>query len=246
MKTIAIIQARMTSTRLPGKIIKTLGGKPSLINIIERISRAENLNKIIVATSDNTSDNIVEELCVQNNINCFRGSLENVLERFYMCAKFYNADVIIRFTGDNPLIDPQIINDALSYFNASDLDYLSYKKRLPLGMSVEIFSFKALEKSYLEAKDSECLEHVTPYMIKNTSIFKTFKFEDEHNEDNSDLRFTMDTIEDYEFIKKIYDFFASNNFSYEDVINLLKIHPEWTAINRNVKQTEISYKGEKN
>ena len=245
MKTAAIIQARMSSTRLPGKIMLDLKGKPVLQNIAERVRTAKNIDDIIIATSAEASDDIVENFCVKAGIKVFRGSLNNVLERYYKCALRESADVIVRLTADNALIDGNIINEAVNVFSRGGIDYLSYKKGLPLGMHVEVFSFDALERSYREAKDPECLEHVTPYMIKNPEKFRVLFFRDEKDPDNSSMRFTMDTPEDYEFVKRVYDSFGSNIFSYGEILRVLSSHKELLKINQNIQQKALSYSGEK-
>lgn len=238
MEIVAIIQARMSSTRLPGKVLMDLGGKPVLENIIERISRAKRVTSVVVATSTEKADDQIAK-----RFNCFRGSLENVLERFYLCAKKYRADIILRFTADNALIDPELIDNAIDAFtHTSVLDYLHYKASLPLGMGIEIFTFNALERAYNEANDAECLEHVTPYIVKNPTLFKVINYKD-NDEDHSSLRFTMDTAQDYEFVRCIYDYFGNNLFSYSDIIEVLKIHPEWLLINKDIIQNKVKYKG---
>lgn len=246
MKTIAIIQARMSSTRLPGKILLDLNGKPVLQNIVERIERAKNVDEVIVATSNNKDDDVVELFLQEHNINVFRGSLTNVLERFYYCAKQHNADIVVRFTADNALIDPGLIDEAVSLYKRKTVDYFYYKPTLPLGMGIEIFSFSALEKAYFEANNEECLEHVTPYIKNNPGKFQIFHYEGCENENNnSALRFTMDTEEDYRFVKTIYNYFGTNEFSYNDVLNALRENPLWKNINHNIIQKTITYQGEK-
>lgn len=244
MKTVAIIQARASSTRLPGKVMMALGGKPMLQNIVERIGRAETIDEVVVATSVMKSDDVVAELLKKEGIPCFRGSLDNVLERFFLCAKQHEADIVIRFTGDNALVSPELIDEAVKVFQDSDIDYLYYKKSLPLGMCIEVFSFSALRKAYEEAKDSECLEHVTPYIRKNPEMFRVVNYENKSDEDHSGLRFTLDTPQDYEFVSRIYDFFGSNTFSFADVLKALEIHPDWIAINSSIVQKTTKYKGE--
>ena len=246
MKIIAIIQARMSSTRLPGKILLDLNGKPVLQNIVERIKRAKDIDEVIVATSTNKDDDIVESFLQEHNMNVFRGSLTNVLERFYHCAKQYNADIVIRFTADNALIDPDLIHEAVTLYKNKSVDYLYYKPSLPLGMGIEIFSFSALNKAYHEASNEECLEHVTPYIKNNPDKFRILRYEGCENENNySALRFTMDTEEDYQFVKTIYNYFGTNDFSYKDVLAALEEHPLWQSINQNITQKTITYQGEK-
>ena len=242
-KIIAIIQARTSSTRLPRKILMKLGDKSILENIVDRVSRAKLVHDLVVATSTEKSDDRVEKLLEAQHINCFRGSLDNVLERFYHCAKEYKANTVIRLTADNALIAPEIIDEAIHVFMEQSVDYLYYKASLPLGMCVEIFTFKALERAFYEADDSECLEHVTPYIRKNPNIFSVLNYSDENDKNNSALRFTIDTPQDYEFVSRIYNYFTRNDFMYTDILELLARHPEWLRINHAVKQISIKYKG---
>lgn len=244
VKTVVIIQARMTSTRLPGKVMKLLGGKSLLENIYERIARAKNIDAVVIATSYELSDNPIVDMCKTNHMKYYRGSLDNVLERYYKCAKHYGADVIVRCTGDNPLIDPQIIDEAIFHYKDLDTDYLYYKRRLPLGMGVEVFNFKSLSKAYNEAENEECLEHVTPYIINNPKMFEVIEYEDNKDEDLSYLRFTVDTDKDFGFVSKIYDSFPNSDFSYIEILKLLKQHPEWIKINSMVRQKKVTYSGE--
>ncbi len=243
MKTVAIIQARTTSTRLPGKVLMSLGGKPLIVNIVERANRAGMVDEVVVATSDERADDIIESLLAEIGVPCFRGNLNNVLERFFLCAKEHGADIIIRLTGDNALIDSRIIDEAVRFFVNQKVDYIHYKKSLPLGMCIEIFTFNALERAYYEAENEECLEHVTPYIYCNQDKFSVIDYMDD-DKDYSDLRFTIDTINDYNFVKKIYDNFSGNSFTYEDVLNLLEKHKEWTLINQKEVQNILIYDGE--
>lgn len=244
MNTVAIIQARMSSSRLPGKILMELAGKPMLLNILERVSRAKKIDKIVVATSNEQTDDEVESFLKKHDYNCFRGNLNNVLDRFYHCAKKYDSNIVVRLTADNALVDPGIIDEAIDVFRKENVDYLYYKASLPLGMCIEVFSFDALEKAYSEATNLECLEHVTPYIRNNTHLFKVLNYKNAAEENHSGLRFTMDTKEDFEFVSNIYNQFSSNDFSYKDVMGVLSSHPDWVMINANVKQNTLFYNGE--
>lgn len=243
MKSIVIVQARMTSTRLPGKVLKILGGKPLLQNIYERLSRAKKVDQVVIATSQDSSDNAIAKMCYEHGFVCYRGSLENVLSRYYYCAQEQQADTIVRCTGDNPLVDAAIIDAAIEKFYDMAVDYLTYKARLPLGMAVEVFSFAALSKAFYEAKNPECLEHVTPYIRENPQLFHTLLYEDKMDKDRSGWRFTVDTEEDFAFVTKVYDAFSSNDFSYDDVIALMAKHPLWHNINAAVEQKHLTYRG---
>ncbi len=244
MKTVVITQARMTSTRLPGKVLLPLCGKPALYQIYSRITRAKSVDEFYLATSVAESDDVIEAFANQYGIKCFRGSLDNVLSRYYHCAKEANADIVVRCTADNSLIDSNIIDEAIQTFISLGVDYIHYKNGLPLGMRIEVFSFPALERAYREATNSECLEHVTPYIINNTDIFKVVKYQDEITEDHSDMRFTTDTPEDYRFVTSIYEHFGNNTFTYEDILDFLKERPELLLINKDIPQVQVQYKGE--
>ena len=244
MRIIAIVQARMSSSRLPGKVLLKLCDKTTISNIFDRLSRSKRIDSIVIATSSNEDDDLIEKECLNNNINVFRGSLNNVLERFFCCASFYKADIIVRCTADNPFVDPALVDEAIAMFEKKHLDYLSYKKRLPLGMAVEVFSFNALSKAFNEATNNECLEHVTPYIAKNPQLFHSLRFDSAEDIDYSDIRLTMDTPEDYAFASTIYNFFGSNIFSYKDLICAITSHPEWRIMNKTIKQKVVEYQGE--
>ena len=207
MKTLAIIQARMSSERLPEKVVRPLNGIPMIVQIYYRVSKANHIDDIIVATSTEHSDDKLIEICQKYGIKTFRGSLNNVLERFFLCATQEKADIIIRLTGDNALIDPCLIDKAIEIFNSNSLDYLSYCKELPLGLSTEVFSYSALKKTYKEASNPECKEHVTPFMYRNKEMFKWVKYSDAMLHDNSSLRLTVDTLQDWEVVNNIYSHF---------------------------------------
>lgn len=238
MKTGAIIQARMGSGRLPGKIMKNLIKQPVLWHVYNRIN-ASNVDICIVATTDNEKDDIVQGYCDNNNILCFRGSEEDVLGRYYMAAKKYNLDVIVRGTADDPLKDTVVINRAISILKETGSDYVSntIKPTYPEGVDIEVFTFKALEKAYNEATLPSEREHVTPYIWKNTEIFNCYNFC--NDEDLSYMRWTMDTEEDYEFILKVYSFFTNKeNFYMDDVLKILKEYPALQEINKNHTRNE--------
>lgn len=233
MNKVAIIQARMGSIRLQGKILKKLCGKEVLLHIVERVKESRYIDKIIVATTESLNDDEVYKFCLKNNIDCFRGSESNVLERFYKCAEKYSADVIVRITADDPLKDSHIIDKGLNIFLENRYDYVSntIKPTYPEGIDIEIFSFEALKKAYYEATLMSEKEHVTPYIWKNKEKFKVYNFE--NNIDLSYMRWTLDTEDDFNFINKIYQelYRSYEIFHMEDVIHLLDIKPELMSIN---------------
>ncbi len=233
MNKVAIIQARMGSTRLRGKVLKELCGKKVLEHIVLRVKKSKFIDKVVVATTINKEDDDIYKFCQEKNVDCFRGSENNVLERYYKCAKNYNADVIIRITADDPLKDPEVIDRGIQILVENDYDYVSntIKPTYPEGIDTEIFTFLALEKSYMEASLMSEKEHVTPYIWKNSSKFKLYNFEFER--DLSHLRWTMDTYDDFEFIKEVYEelYYKNNMFLMKDVLNLIAKNPEIMQIN---------------
>lgn len=245
MKTAAIIQARFGSTRLPGKIFKDLCGKPVLRHVVNRLSHSELLDKIIVATTTLPEDDIVEKFCVENNILFSRGSSEDVLSRYYEAAKKFEADIIIRITSDCPVIDPQILDNMIEEFitinKTEQLDYMSnsIRRTFPRGLDVEIFTFDVLEKIFNEANQTYEREHVTPYIYQHPGIFRIKNFAGE--KDYSFHRWTVDTPEDYELIKKIYEalYDPKKIFLFEDILKLFDREPGLIGINQNIKQKKL-------
>ncbi len=249
MKTGAIIQARINSKRLPGKIFLKLPYKSNytvLEQIITRIRKVEKIDYIIIATTDNILDNKVEEFCKEKNIDCFRGNEEDVLSRFYLAAKKYNLDIIIRLTGDSPCIDYQILNTTIETHLQNENDFTK-TKNYPLGTILEIISFPTLEKTYQQAKQSFEKEHVTPYIYQtNPDIFKIEYIKAKDKLHAPDLRLTLDTIEDYDFLCMIFDelFLKNNYFGIKDVLSLLNHKPWLKRVNNKIIQKK-TYLGEK-
>ena len=175
MKIVCIIQARISSTRLPAKILLPGYNKPLLFHLIDRINKCKQINKVVVATSKNSLDDLLYDLCLSKKINVFRGSLDDLLDRYFKCAKKFKADHIVRITSDCPLIDPKIIDSVIKkYLSVKNLDYMSniHPPSYPDGFDVEIFSFKALRKAHVTAKNNFEREHVTPYIWDNLDKFK--------------------------------------------------------------------------
>jgi len=233
----AIIQARSNSARLKNKVLLPLpfnGAKTILNHIIDRISLCNEIKKIIIATTSNIEDDIIEKKSIADNVDFFRGSENNVLERFYFAAKKFNLDIIIRLTADNPCIDPLIITQVLSQHINKKADYTD-SNGLPLGMNVEVISFEALEKSFLNAKELYELEHVTPYIYKRTDVFKIQTINFNINPKLSDLRFTIDYPSDYAFSSLIFDkLYEKNNcFGLSEIEVLLREFPWLKYINTN-------------
>lgn len=246
MKTVAIIQARMGSTRLPGKIMRRVCGKSILAHVIERVKDSESLDDIIVATTTNVSDDEIVAECEKNDWHFFRGSESHVLERYYKAASSYHADVIVRITSDCPLFDPQILSEMLHFFRnqidtGKNLDYLSnvIVRTFPRGLDAEIFTFAALEKAYQNASTDQDREHVTSYIYKNPELFVMDNFKSERN--LSEYRWTLDVEEDFRLIEAIYsDLYKKNKlFTTQEVLDLLKEKPELMKLNQHVLQKHI-------
>lgn len=240
MKVAAIIQARMGSSRLPGKILKQVLGKPLLTYQLERVGRSACIDEILVATTDKRLDDEVALLCQSLGIPYFRGSEEDVLERYYRAALQVKADVVVRLTGDCPLIDSEIIDKVINNYllYVHEFQYVSntLKRTFPRGLDAEVFSFRALEKVHKQAKSSEDREHVTRYIVNNPGAFKLFNVS--HDENYSRHRLTLDTPEDFILIKKIIEAIYPYNphFTMEDIIHLLEKNPKWQLINKHVQQ----------
>jgi len=238
---ITIIQARFSSNRLPGKVLMKINNKTVLERVYERVSLATNCNKVIVATSNHQTDDAIYELCNQKNMNVFRGSLENVLERFYLCSKYYSASTIVRVTADCPLICPRTIDSALEKFNSNNFDYLSNtcppeKSSFPDGSDVEIFTFDALEKSYFNESKYKDNEHVTFQFWKEQSTYFSYLMEIE--EDYSSLRYTLDYPEDLEVIKFIISELekSGKDGSVKEIVEILMNNPEISKLNSKYHQ----------
>lgn len=236
-----VIQARMSSTRLPRKVLKPVMGKPLLSLLLERVRRVHAAHSIIIATSTNPADIAIEKFCHEEKIPVFKGSEDNVLDRYYQTALQFPCEAIVRITSDCPLIDPSIIDEAIHLFIQQQVDYVSntLKRTFPRGMDVEVFSFKSLEESVKMATKSAEKEHVTPYIYQHPEKFKLHNFT--YPTDISSYRLTVDTPEDFLLITKIYETLYPNNknFTLQDILKVLKKNPEWKNINADIKQKEI-------
>ena len=233
MKVVAIIQARMASTRRPKKVLVEILGKPLIEHLIIRLKAVEKLDEVVLATTEQSEDDILAEWARSNNVTCFRGSQDNVLSRFYHCAVKCKAEVIVRVTADDPLKDPAVIGHAIELFlREPKLDYVSNTIRptYPEGIDIEVFSFWALEKAYELAIKSSDLEHVTPYIWRHPKDFQLLNFEAE--KDLSDIRLTVDYQEDLDLVSEIMVYFKDQPLiGYQEIVNYLKYSPEIAAVN---------------
>lgn len=240
MKVAAIIQARMGSTRLPGKVLKKVLGKPLLKYQLDRVSRSNYIDEILVATTEQHQDSKIVSLCQMMQIPYYRGSETDVLERYYEAACHMKADVVVRLTSDCPIIDPIQIDKVIkSYFlHQHPLQFSSnvLRRTLPRGMDTEVFSFQALEKAQEKVTSKTDREHVTRYMIQNPQEFNLTNVSNSKN--YSHHRWTVDTIEDFTLIKQIIETLYPHNpeFTLEDTLQLLDKFPEWQLINTHIQQ----------
>jgi spore coat polysaccharide biosynthesis protein SpsF len=236
MKTVAIIQARTGSTRLPGKVLKPLAGAPMLNRVVARVKRARGIDEVLIATTNEKQDDALAELCTNNGWPCFRGSENDVLDRYYQAARQCGADVIVRITSDCPLIDPQIISSVLEGLDLQGADYSSnvYPRTYPRGLDVEVFTFAALETAWREDRNPAWREHVTQFIARHPERFARTNLTSD--DDESAHRWTVDTAEDFALADKICAHFPNDEFSWRDVLALVAQHPEWTAINRHIDQ----------
>lgn len=241
---LAILQARVSSTRLPGKVLLPILGAPMLLRQIERINRSTLINQLLVATSVDESDDAIFELCQKHNINCFRGSLENVLDRFYQAAKPYSPKHVVRLTGDCPLADPALIDYVITLHVENDYDYTSntIEPTYPDGLDVEIMRFSALKRAWEEARLHSEKEHVTLYINRRMSDFRIGMLK--NNVNLSMLRWTVDEQEDFELVKDIYEHLYPQNqaFSTEDILAYLDKFPQFKTVNVRFKRNEGLHK----
>lgn len=243
MNVVMIIQARMSSTRLPGKILKKVLDKTLLEYQIERVSRCQLVDRIVIATTVNPRDQSIIDLCEKLNISYFQGSELDVLDRYYHTAKLYSAEVIVRITSDCPLIDPEIIDQIIQFYLTfyPQYDYVSncLQRTYPRGMDTEVFSFSALEKAFLKGQQLHEREHVTPFIYNPQNNYKIQNIA--YTENQSHYRWTVDTIEDFTLIEKmIISFYPSYpNFTLKDCLNLLQKYPEWSKINSHIAQKSL-------
>lgn len=238
MKTLIIVQARMTSTRLPGKVLLPLAGEPMLTRLIERLRRVRRADGIVVATTTNTSDDPIAALCALLGVPCHRGSEHDVLSRYADAARLYGADVVVRITSDCPLIDPALIDQTIAAYDEGGSDYVSnmLPPTWPYGMAVEVFSAAALAQAHAEATQAAEREHVTPFLYWHPERYRLRNVASPV--DLSQHRWTVDTPEDYALVGRLFDHLMPTHphFTQADVLALLDQHPDWIAINQHIQQ----------
>lgn len=266
LRPIAIIQARMGSSRLPGKVLLDIGGEPMLVRVVERARRAATLSGVMVATTDDPSDDPVVKLCQERGYAFYRGSVQDVLDRYYQGSHSQNADIIVRITADCPVIDPAVIDrTVLAYFGETQpqdeilsrrsaslelpstpflFDFTAnrlpppFHRTYPIGLDVEVCSASALEYAWEHAQEKHQREHVMPYLYETGERFNVLLVNHETN--LGSLRWTVDTPEDLELLRRIYAHFDNrDDFSWLDVLDLWRKNPELAEINENIKHKSV-------
>lgn len=241
-RVVAIVQARMGSTRLPGKVLMDIAGMSMLARCIGRLSRARQLSEVIVATTVERSDDPIVEQCTANRWRFFRGSQYDVLDRYYQAAHSFGADIVVRVTSDCPLIDPAIVDEVIrEYYRwEGEVDYLSNtvpRRTYPRGMDTEVFNFDALKLAWREDTNPALREHVTQYILRHPEVFRIKGIMS--SVDYSSMRWTVDTQEDLNFVRKVFLNFKDSDFGWMEIVELLHAHPELQEINRDSRQKTL-------
>ena len=258
-KVVAIIQGRMSSSRLPGKILADIAGQPMLTRVYTRTSRAKSLDEVIFATTTDASDDPVAEYCDFSGIPFTRGSLFDVLDRYYQTASHAKADVVVRITADCPVIDPELIDHVVNTLVDDEYDFVCnrlpppWTRTYPIGLDVEACTFKALAKAWKQAKEPQHREHAMPYFYEGVQLTVVSRQLSEgtsprgfkvallnHATDFGDYRWTVDTPEDLEFMREVYSRFdGHDDFSWKEVLDLVHDHPELAKINAGIQHKTL-------
>jgi len=258
-RVIAIIQGRMSSSRLPGKILAEIAGQPMLQRVFTRTSRAATVTETIFATTTDPSDDPVAEYCDFSGIPFTRGSLYDVLDRYYQTAKQAKADFVVRVTADCPVIDPALIDDVVNALLEGEYDFVCnrlpppWQRTYPIGLDVEACTFKVLEHAWREAQEPQHREHAMPYFYEGVALSRQGRTLEtglsprgyniallHHPTDFGDYRWTVDTPEDLEFMRQVYSRFdGRNDFSWKDVLDLVHKEPQLMQINAAVKHKTL-------
>ncbi|MDD2655117.1 MAG: glycosyltransferase family protein [Candidatus ainarchaeum sp.] len=232
----------MTSSRLPGKVLKEISGRPMLWHVLQRLRKCKRIDKIVIATTVNGSDDAVAKLADESGVSCFRGSEEDVLERYAGAVEKFGGDIIVRVTADCPLLDPEIVDRAVGEYEKGGYGYVSnvHPSTFPDGLDVEVFSREALMAANTEARPGPEREHVTPFIVRNKGRFRQLNVA--NKKDLSSMRWTVDEPQDLEFVREIYRLLGkkgeTHDFSMEDVLALVEGHPQLSGINSGIRRNE--------
>ena len=240
MRVVAIIQARMGSTRLPGKVLRDINGETMLSRVVQRVRQTKLLDQTIVATTVEAADDPIIDACNSLKVASFRGSEMDVLDRYYQASLVYEADAIVRITSDCPLIDPLLIDEVIKAYIKETPDYAgnTLMRTYPRGLDTEVIAQSALSRSWREATDPYQRAHVTPYIYQNPQLFKMVSVHSAT--DYSDYRWTVDTLEDLQLVQAIYSHLADKPFfNWHEALELLVQEPELQALNQHIKQKSL-------
>ena len=240
---VATIEARMNSSRLPGKILLPLAGKPSLERLVERARKSKKVDEVVVATTVSASDDAVEQWAQKAGVSIYRGSEEDVLLRVLEAARAYRGDVIVELTGDCPLIDPTMIDSLIEMYQNSDFDYVSnvLERTYPRGWDVQVFARKILEEVNLSTNDLADRENVSLYIYEHPERFKLGGMKAPKELYGPDIRICVDTLEDFQLVEAVYNalYFKNSDSTAYDVMDFLKKNPKVTALNQRVEQKKV-------
>jgi spore coat polysaccharide biosynthesis protein SpsF len=239
VKTVGIIQARMGSTRLPGKVLMNLGGDTVLACVVRRVERARLVQEVLVATTESSQDSLIVQECDRLGVRCFRGSESDVLDRYYRAALSCSAETVVRVTSDCPLIDPALVDETIRVFLEQAADYGSnvFPRRYPRGLDTEVFTATALERAWREAREPHQREHVTPYFYEHPETFRIASAPGQV--DHSQYRWTLDTAEDLELLRAIFASLGNATSSWREVLALMQAQPKLAELNASVVQKVV-------
>ena len=240
MRIVAIIQARMNSNRLPGKVLKDICGESMLSRVVHRVTSATSLDKVVVATTDLLVDDLINNECDKLGVSVFRGSEDDVLDRFYQAALFHKAEVGVRITADCPLIEPMIIDNVVHAFLNSNMDYASntLERTYPRGLDVEVISLHALTIAWKNSSKPYHRAHVTPYIYENADLFRLLSVT--NTSDCSKYRWTVDTPEDLQFVRRVYELLGGNGlFTWNEVLKLCEDDRGLVELNCHIQQKSL-------
>jgi len=240
MNIVAVIQARMGSTRLPGKVLRDIGGKTMLARVVRRMQCVASLSQVVVATAASLGDKAIVAECERLGIPAFRGDEQDVLDRYYQAAQVHRADVVVRVTSDCPLIDPGVVDEVVRAFLDAEPDYASntLERTYPRGLDTEVMTMAALARAWREAQEPCQHAHVTPYFYQNPQLFRLLSVT--ANADYSGYRWTVDTPEDLAFVRAVYTRMGNAmDITWRDVLGLLEREPALAELNCNIQQKAL-------
>lgn len=245
MKIVATIEARMTSTRLPGKVLLPVLGRPMLSFLLERLRRVKSLNEIVLATTVNDTDSPLVEFAAKNELRLFRGSEDDVMSRVIGAAESAAAEIVVEITGDCPLIDPDVIETSIQAFLKNSVDYVynGLVRSYPLGMETQVFALSTLKRSFKMTNDPLDREHVTRHIRQHPELFTHLNVTSKPEEFWPDLGLTLDEPADYQLISRIIEHFYPTNpfFTCADMVRLLRRdHKDWAAMNQEVRRKGLN------